>query len=119
MFLLRAAFWLSVVVVLLPADSDTGDKAPRISALEALTAAESTVADVSQFCDRNPDVCVTGGSAFHVFSEKVRYGVKMLYGVFGERPTGSADTVTPAKGTLTPDDVQPEWHPPEKSGGAV
>ena len=29
MFLLRTAFWLSVVVMLLPADAATGDKAPR------------------------------------------------------------------------------------------
>ena len=116
MFLVRAAFWLSVVVMMLPADSDTGDKAPRVSAFEALSAAQSAVTDFSQFCNRNPDVCVTGGSAFHVFADKVRFGAKVLYGYFGERKAGSdsagGDT------TLSPEDIKPAWHDPKKPGAA-
>ena len=118
MFLVRSAFWLSVVVMLLPADSDTGDKAPRVTAFEALSAAETAVTDLSQFCNRNPDVCVTGGSAFHVFTDKVRYGAKMIYGYFGDhkvdQPGGSAPT-----GTLKPSDVTPAWHAPAKGDGAA
>ncbi len=116
MFLLRAAFWLSVVVMLLPADSNTGDKAPRVSALEALSAAQSTVSDISQFCDRNPDVCVTGGSAFHVFADKVRFGAKMLYGYFGDKEP-PADASRGGSSTLSPEDMKPVWHQP-KPGAA-
>jgi hypothetical protein len=116
-FLLRVAFWLSIVILLLPGDPSTGDKAPRVTAFEALSAAETTVSDFSRFCDRNPDVCVTGGNALEVFGEKVRYGAKMLYGYFGDR-AGENDAV-PAKGTLTPDDVQPAWHAPAKGDGAA
>ena len=107
MFLLRAAFWLSVVVLLLPADPETGDKAPRVTAFEALAAAQAAVSDLSQFCDRNPDVCVTGGSAFTVFTDKVRYGAKVIYGYFGDKKAGEPDS-----GTLKPDDVAPAWHKP-------
>ena len=39
MFLVRTAFWLSIVVLLIPADAETGEQAPRVSALEALSAA--------------------------------------------------------------------------------
>jgi hypothetical protein len=109
MFLVRTAFWLSIVVLLLPADADSGDQAPRVSAFEAISAARSTVDDLSQFCERNPDVCVTGGSAFHVFADKVRFGAKMLYTYFGD---GKVGTETPPDGTLEPDDLKPEWHDP-------
>jgi hypothetical protein len=61
---------------------------------------------VSQFCVRNPDVCDTGGTAFHVFADKVRYGTKMIYGYFGD---DGADETVPVKDTLTPEDVEPEW----------
>lgn len=105
MFLLRAAFWLSVVVILLPADTETGDKAPRVTALEALVAARSAVEDFSQFCTRNPDVCVTGEGAMHVFADKVRYGAKMLYGYFGE----DGEPARAAPDTLKPDDAKPKW----------
>ncbi len=105
MFLLRAAFWLSVVVVLLPADPKTGEEAPRVTALETLSAAQAAVSDMSQFCVRNPDVCDTSGAAFHVFADKVRYGAKMLYGYFGDGKDGA----TPASGTLTPEDAAPKW----------
>jgi hypothetical protein len=118
MFLVRAAFWLSVVVILLPAEKDTGDKAPRVTAFEALSAAQSTVSDLSQFCQRNPNVCVTGGSAFAVFGDKVRYGVKLLYRTFGDHKAAGAAS---GGGTLQPDDVKPAWHAPEpvKPDGAA
>lgn len=115
MFLVRTAFWLSVVVMLLPADSDTDGKAPRVTAFEAIAAAQTTVSDLSQFCTRNPDVCVTGGSAFHVFADKVRYGAKMIYGYFGDKKVDQPD----GKGTLEPSDVEPVWHAPAKTDTAA
>lgn len=115
MFLVRSAFWLAVVVMLLPADKETGDRAPSVSAFEAIAAAGTTVSDLSQFCTRNPDVCVTGGSAFHVFTDKVRGGAKMISGYFSERrvePAESGDT-------LKPDDIKPAPRAPKKGGGAA
>jgi hypothetical protein len=108
MFLLRTAFWLSVVVLLLPADTGTGDKAPRVTAFEAMVAARAAVSDLSQFCVRNPDVCETGGTAFHVFADKVRYGAKMITGYFGN---GGADHGPPTgadSSTLKPAGADPE-----------
>jgi hypothetical protein len=60
---------------------------------------------------------VTGGSAFHVFADKVRYGAKMLYGYFGDKePAAGADGGTT---TLSPDDLKPAWHDPAKGSGAA
>jgi hypothetical protein len=112
MFLLRAAFWLSVVVILLPADPESGEDAPRVTAVEALWAAQGAVQDLSQFCVRNPDVCETSGTAFHVFADKVRYGTRMLYGYFGENDASPNEPI-PARDTLTPEDIEPEWQPVE------
>ena len=84
MFLIRAAFWLSVAILFIPADPETGTDAPRVSAVEALVAAKATIADLSGFCARNPDVCTTGDAAFQLFTEKAHSGVRMLYRYFGE-----------------------------------
>ena len=112
MFLLRTVFWLSVVVLILPADRETGDKAPRVTAIEALVAARTAVDDLSQFCTRNPDVCQTSGAAFQVFADKVRTGAHMIYGYFGSSAGG--DRTTETSGTLKPDDVAPALRAPAR-----
>src|SRR6185312_17009290 len=59
-FLLRMAFWLGVVCLLLPG---TGAKSPdaKINANEAMTVASAAVSDARGFCERQPDACLTGG----------------------------------------------------------
>jgi hypothetical protein len=104
MFLIRAAFWLSLVVMLIPADPDSGQEAPRVSAMQAFFAAKATVADMSGFCDRNPDVCSTGGAALKVFTEKARIGARKLYDYFGDDAEQD-----PGSDTLRLDDLEPGW----------
>ena len=111
MFILRTAFWLSVVVLLLPADPTSGVQAPRVSAIEALSAARTVVADLSAFCDRNPDVCATGGSAFQLFTQKVRYGTQRLYDYFDGAPAAGGEP-----STLKRDDMEPSWRGPPEDG---
>ncbi len=80
MFLVRTAFWLSVVIVLLPAGSEeehTGVKA--VGAAEALSAAQTTFDDFSGFCQRNENACKTGSVALSAFGQKARYGARMVY----------------------------------------
>jgi hypothetical protein len=115
-FLIRTAFWLSLVIMLLPADGETGDKAPRVTAFETISAAGATVSDLSQFCKRNPDVCVTGGSAFQVFADKVRYGAKLIYGYFGDKKPVAEPAAAAGESTLSPADLKPAWHDPKKRG---
>jgi hypothetical protein len=116
MFLIRAAFWLSLAVLLIPADPKTGTEAPRVSAFEALGAARATVADLSAFCDRNPDVCVTGHAAFQVFTEKAQNGARLLYRYFdGSRDDDAKDGKS---GTLSGEDREPLWQAPRKGRSA-
>lgn len=102
MFLLRIAFWLSIVILFIPANPETGTEAPSVGAFEALSAAQATVADLSSFCDRNPAVCSTGSDAFEAFTEKARNGVRMLHDAFDSDDES-------ARGTLRGDDLEPEW----------
>jgi hypothetical protein len=116
MFLLRAAFWLSVVILLLPADPQNGAQAPRVTAVEALVAARAAIADMSAFCQRNPDVCETGSAAFQVFAAKVQYSAQAIYEYFSrpEAGTGETEQTDERLGTLNPEDRDPEWRAPGK-----
>ena len=79
-FLLRVAFWLSVVVLLLPsAPSERGAPATQVGASDAMTAAGAAVSDMRQFCTRQPDACAVGAQALAQFGRKAETGAKMLY----------------------------------------
>jgi hypothetical protein len=109
-FLIRAAFWLTVVVLLLPADPSTGE-APRVGAVQALTAVQATATDLSSFCDRNPDVCATGSAAFEIISEKFRAGARLVQNAFDAHAANPPTTVSaPSADTLTREDVSAPWH---------
>lgn len=116
MFLIRAAFWLTVVIMFIPADPQSDAPAPRVTVIETMVAARAVVADLSNFCDRNPDVCVTGSAAFQVFAEKAQNGARMLYQYLDK--TFEAGNPTDEQGTLTGDDRAPDWQGP-KGGGAA
>jgi hypothetical protein len=79
-FLLRMAFWLGLVLVLLPTDkSSDSDKGPQIGASEAISAATAAVSDMSQFCNRQPAACTVGGQAATVIGERAQSGAKKVY----------------------------------------
>ena len=107
MFLVRAAFWLSVVIMLIPADPRSETPAPRVSMFEAFSSVRAVAADFSSFCERNPDVCVTGAAAFQLFAEKAQNGARLLFRYFdGTAETSGADD---DQGTLTDRDRGPAW----------
>jgi hypothetical protein len=120
--LFKAAFWLTIVVLLLPAGEDS-KSAPQVGASEAISAASAAVADARQFCSRQPDVCVVGAQAATVLGHKAQNGAKMLYEFLsdhlGSDETGSvaaepADRpAAPSQHTLTPADLAPVWRGPE------
>ena len=107
MFLLRSAFWLTIVIMLIPADPETGD-APRLTVVETVMAVRATVADLSGFCGRNPDVCVTGGAAAQLIAEKAQNGFDLLYRyVTGDEADGGIDMAPGAPGAPTGIDMAP------------
>lgn len=108
MFLLRIAFWLSIVLLLIPADPESGTEAPTVTVLDALVATRSTIADLSHFCERNADVCATGGAAWALLTERAASGFHALIEQFAPADDDG--------NTLRPEDQEPVWRgPPESS----
>ena len=124
-FLIKAAFWLTVVVLLLPGDPGSrGDARQQVSAIEALGAAQAAVEDATGFCDRKPDACVVGSQAFQTFGEKAQHGAKLLYELLSARFAAKHDAAPrntgsvksgprPGQHTLEPDDLSPAWTGPD------
>lgn len=119
-FLLRVAFWLSIVVVLLPSGPKTSPNAPDVSTLEAISAAQAALNDARGFCAREPGACAVGAQALHVFGQKAQNGAKMLYEFLSSKadpkldePTGS--TPRPGRDTLTAEDRVAPWLAPQKA----
>ena len=143
MFLIRMAFWLMILVLLLPTDEK--------QQTDVYGTAQAAVKDVSGFCGRNPGVCEKGKDAFAVFVHKAEFGAQMLMGFITERTGASATsgTVAPAEtpapaprpapasasweqvptvttpsaslvqssqNTLNPDDLLPTWGQPRHTG---
>ncbi len=122
-FLLRMAFWIGVVCVLLPGGGKSTSPDTQIDATQAATLAGAAVSDVRGFCDRQPDACVVGGKVAVAIGHKAEAGARTLYefivAKMNEKPAPAEKTpakLVPAsaagKGTLTPADMAPVWHAP-------
>ena len=116
-FLLRAAFWLTIVLALLP----IGSKQPSAGGPafgEAVSAAGAAVSDVRHFCERNPEACEVGAQTAVMIGQRAQAGAKMLYEIFSEHAaTGSIEDGKDARvraGTLTPSDRTPVWRGTDK-----
>jgi hypothetical protein len=124
MFFIRTAFWLTIVLLLLPADPnrppDVATQQPSTAA--TLSAAQAALSDAQGFCARQQEACAVGGKLVQSLGEKAQYGARLVYeyltAQFGDgtaaptvRPLPSADSVTtgsvvpartpPARDTLT------------------
>jgi hypothetical protein len=99
-FLIRTAFWFSVVLLILPfgGDGSSDDLGP----LQALLAAREAVQDFSGICERKPDVCKAGKSALHTIGVKAKAGAKLAYDMLGE-DTAEAGAIAAPSAEATPD----------------
>jgi hypothetical protein len=128
-FLLRLAFWLGLVLLLLPSGGGQHDAATNsVSTSQAISAASATVGDLRGFCARQPDACTVGSQVATTLGYRAQAGAKMLYDVLSDAlaPQQSATThgdvakqsvENPAtdhasQGTLTPADLAPAWRGP-------
>jgi Family of unknown function (DUF5330) len=79
-FLLRMAFWLGLVLILLPSgSSEQAVPANQVNASQAISAASATVGDLRQFCTRQPDACTVGSHVATELGYKAQAGAKMIY----------------------------------------
>ena len=91
-FLLRVAFWLGLVFVLLPTGkSGDGDKAAHVDPMQAATAAAAMMSDMSQFCTRQPAACEVGGKAAVAVGERAQSGARKVYQFITDKTEGKAE----------------------------
>ncbi len=84
-FLLRLAFWLGVVLLLLPTGGTQQNAAANnVSASQAISAASATVGDLRGFCARQPDACSVGSQVATTLGYRAQAGAKMLYDVLSD-----------------------------------
>jgi Family of unknown function (DUF5330) len=126
MFLIRVAFWLGLVVLLLPTDERQQAR--------LYTTALATVERATTFCDRNAQACAVAAQLWATFLKKAEFGARIaidLVSSGGQRDEGAASqpfarqqptsATAPVKakaepklpagdrGTLTPADLAPAW----------
>lgn len=143
MFLIRTAFWLSLVILLLPAEdppagaTNASLEGEGLSASSVIGAAQTTINDISGICTRSPDVCEVGGAALDVFVRKAKYGANRVLEMLSDEDTAGEpqlpvppverqataedanDLKTPAsQNTLTPKDMEPAWKAPDPDRNA-
>jgi hypothetical protein len=133
MSLLRLAFWLALIVLLLPTDAQQQARFSNFAnnALQRLTT----------FCDRNDRTCSVGEQLWSTFLKKAEFGIRLVGDLLGaggrqvpqpgprqgpgvgpwpapggppgvrDRRTGRPDP----RGTLSPSDLyQPPWRGPAR-----
>lgn len=83
-FLLRSAFWLSLVLLVLPIAPEGAADAPQVGPFQALGAAREAIGDVSGLCERKPDVCETGRAALQTIGVRAREGARIAYELLDE-----------------------------------
>jgi hypothetical protein len=128
MFLIRTAFWLSVVVLVLPTPQSVKVPESNIGTTQAVSAASAAVSDMGQFCARQPDACKIGSQALTQFGYKAQASAKWVYefltdklgpaqtGPVAAEPAHTAPAnIEPAvRGTLTQADTAPVWRAPQR-----
>ena len=123
-FLLRVAFWLTIVLALLPSGSGSkNDAHANVGAGDAISAASAAVSDVSGFCERQPEACQVGAQAAVTIGQRAQAGAKMVFDFLSEQATRNDSTSSvrltaartgapPSQNTLTASDLEPTWQGP-------
>lgn len=109
-FLLKVAFWLSLVILLIPADeSETSKLADgrSLSIIEAYGLAQAAYDDAKGFCGRNPEACATGTVAAATFGAKARTGARWVYSWFDPSAKQAATAHEPSVQPTSQPAMQP------------
>lgn len=100
-FLIRFAFWFSLVLLALPLDvGPDAQGRESVNAFQALMAAREAVGDMAGMCERKPDVCETGASAMHTISERARQTARIAAALIEDAPAEPADATS--TGSIAP-----------------
>lgn len=119
MFFVKAAFWVFLIFLLIPTSGNEKSDFYNVTG--------RTIADLSNFCDRNPDVCEKAGAMLETLLRKVRNTTVMVEDMLREAGSEAtpmraapnqpgdarmAPTGSNGQNTLRPDDMHPTWRGP-------
>ncbi len=115
MRLVRLGVLIALVILLFPTDEK---ERARIYD-RGVTAAHWTIT----FCDRNGATCRQLGELWSAALENAKFGAQMAYEhalnyARGDEPLFAPANSGPARGTLTPRDLQPTWRGANNRTGA-
>ncbi|RWB74679.1 MAG: hypothetical protein EOQ50_15365 [Mesorhizobium sp.] len=114
-FLIRMAFWFSLVLLALPLGVGPGqDGQQSVGPIQALFAAREAVGDIAGLCERKPDVCETGKSAMYTITVRAQETAKIAAAMIDDKSeqagvaeTKVADTAKMTTGSVAEDIVLP------------
>ncbi|RWL94087.1 MAG: hypothetical protein EOR68_22810 [Mesorhizobium sp.] len=114
-FLIRMAFWFSLVLLALPLGVGPGqDGRQSVGPIQALFAAREAVGDIAGLCERKPDVCETGKSAMYTITVRAQETAKIAAAMIDDKSeqagvaeTKVADTAKMTTGSVAEDIVLP------------
>ncbi|WP_027164829.1 DUF5330 domain-containing protein [Mesorhizobium sp. WSM3224] len=103
-FLIRMAFWFSLVLLALPLGVGPGEDGQQsVGPIQALFAAREAVGDIAGLCERKPDVCETGKSAMYTITVRAKETAKIAAAMIDDQQSGqaSAPETKVADGSVT------------------
>jgi hypothetical protein len=75
--LLKLTFWGGLALLFIPLDTGQAGPEQPVSGFEAIVAARDTIADLRGLCERQPDVCETGGAAIETISVRAKAAARL------------------------------------------
>ncbi len=91
-FLIRMAFWFSLVLLALPLGVGPGEDGQQsVGPIQALFAAREAVGDIAGLCERKPDVCETGKSAMYTITVRAKETAKIAAAMIDDKQSGQAN----------------------------
>lgn len=88
-FLIKTAFWFSLVLVLLPLFNSQSTSRlanePQVQASDAFNAASGAFQYLTSICSEKPEVCVKGGQTLTALGYRAREGARVAYEFLDKR----------------------------------
>ena len=115
-FLIRMAFWFSLVLLALPLGVGPGEDGQQsVGPIQALFAAREAVGDIAGLCERKPDVCETGKSAMYTITVRAKETARIAAAMIDDKQPEQAaaaqakvaDAIDTATGSIAEDIVLP------------
>lgn len=92
-FLIKSAFWLSLVLLVIPLGGNDAEGQAAVGPVETFLAARAVIGDVAELCERRPDACEVGRAAFNTIGVRAREGARIAYGMLDEHFAAEGETI--------------------------